>query len=85
MKYGDIELSINKQKEKGQKNQIVRSVKNDQIKIRIILSNDICHGSIKPLVSITNQLVKTFDYNIKSVKDYMRKDLTMERILTINT
>jgi len=81
--YGEKIPIVAKKEKTG--NQIVRRVKDDVLIFRIILTNETCRGSTKPMVSITNQLTKKLGLRLVSCKDYMRKDLTMERILTFNT
>ena len=71
-------------KKTGKSDQIVEYRKTNEIRFRIILTNETCVGSVKPLVSITNQIIKKFENSGKyTIQDYFRKDLSYERILTI--
>jgi len=84
--YGDLKLPINDKKDRSEKNQIVLTRKDNKLVFKIFLSNEVCRGSTKPLVSITNQIVSKYDAKgYYQAKDFMMKKLNMIRILTINT
>ena len=80
--YGDIKIPVYEKKQKVD-NQIIIIRSEGEIKLRIILSNELCKGSTKPVISLTNQIQIKLGGEATNIKDFIRKNLVMERLLTI--
>ena len=80
--YGDIKIPVYEKKQKVD-NQIIMIRGEGEIKLRIILSNELCKGSTKPVISLTNQIQIKLGGEATNIKDFIRKNLVMERLLTI--
>jgi hypothetical protein len=86
--YEGKEVPIHGRRQKDVDNQIIITRSVGKLRIKIILSAETCKGSIKPIVSVTNQIMSHIDdMKIERISDFTRYDLSKERILflTINT
>lgn len=83
--YDGVSIPILRKRDRELENQIIILKRNDGLKVKIILSKELCKGSKKPFVSITNQLIKIYDCGLKTALD-ISNEFVNERILllTIN-
>ena len=85
--YENKVIPVNSKKQTGIADQIVMMKKSNEIWFRIYFSNNICHGSIKPVVSVTNQIIKQIsDLSpvIKEIKDNFTYELNYIRTIKVS-